>query len=271
MTMNPQKVLTIAGSDCSGGAGLQADLKTFQERDVYGMSVVTVLVAMRPENWDHVVHPVDMEMIRTQLATIKPGIDGVAAAKTGMLPTVDIIRLAGEFLASAGIPKIVIDPVMVCKGTKEALFPENTQAMIDYLLPVADVVTPNSFEAAQLAGMDEIRTEEQLCEAARRIHAAGAKNVAIKAPRVFSNDKVADFLFDGTDFTWWWEDKLTTAWTHGAGCSFSACITAELAKGADVRSAFQTAHAFVKAGLEHSFPLNRFVGPIYHKALARFA
>ncbi len=267
--MTPKKVLTIAGSDCSGGAGIQADLKTFQERDVYGMSVVTVLVAMSPENWAHLVRPVDLEMIRSQMATIRPGVDEVAAAKTGMLPTVDIIRTAGEFLAANRIPKIVIDPVMVCKGTTEALFPENTQAMIDYLLPIADVVTPNAFEAAQLAGMGELRTEEELCEAARRIHKAGAKHVAIKAPRVFQDGSVADLLYDGNEFTWWRDTKLTTAWTHGAGCSFSACIAAELGKGTAMKDAVAIAHAFVRAGLEESFPLNRFVGPIYHKALSK--
>ena len=147
--MNPKRALTIAGSDCSGGAGIQADLKTFQERDVYGMSVVTVLVAMRPENWQHVVVPVDTQMIKTQFETIWPGI-GADAAKTGMLPTVEIIELVGSLLAEAQIKHLVIDPVMVCKGTSQPLFPENTVAMIRHLLPIAEVVTPNTFEALQL-------------------------------------------------------------------------------------------------------------------------
>lgn len=177
--MIPKKALTVAGSDCSGGAGIQADLKTFQERDVYGMSVVTVLVAMRPENWDHVVHPIDLDMIKTQFRTIFPGI-GADAAKTGMLPTVDIIRTVGELFAEAKIPHLVIDPVMVCKGTSEPLFPENTRAMIEYLLPIAEVVTPNTFEAAQLAGMEDLKNEKQVEEAARRIYQHGCKNVLIK-------------------------------------------------------------------------------------------
>ena len=167
--MIPKKVLTVAGSDCSGGAGIQADLKTFQERDVYGMSVVTVLVAMRPENWDHLVWPVDLDTIRNQFRTIFPGI-GADAAKTGMLPTAEIIRTVGELFTEAKVPHLVIDPVMVCKGTSEPLFPENTQAMIDCLLPIAEVVTPNTFEAAQLAGMDELKNEKDVEEAARRIH-----------------------------------------------------------------------------------------------------
>jgi len=267
---NIKKVLTIAGSDCSGGAGIQADLKTFQERDTYGMSVLTCMVAMRPADWSHVVRGVDIEMIETQFQTILPGI-GCDAVKTGMLPTAEIIEKVGRLLAEAKPQHIVIDPVMVCKGTTEPLFPENTTAMIKYLLPIAEVITPNTFEAMQLSGLTSLETEEQVLEAAKAIHALGAKNVVIKAPRIFGDDKAADMLYDGKEAFWIREPKIKTEWTHGAGCSFSACITAELAKGADVRSAFQTAHAFVKAGLEHSFPLNRFVGPIYHKALAKFA
>ena len=265
--MAVKKVLTVAGSDCSGGAGIQADLKTFQERDVYGMSVLTVLVAMRPEDWGHVVTPVDIDIIRTQFRTILPGI-GADAAKTGMLPTVEIIDAVGAMLAEAGVRHLVIDPVMVCKGTSEPLFPENTQAMTRSLLPIAEVVTPNSFEAAQLAGMAELSTESEVEEAARRIHALGARNVVIKVARIFA-DYTADVLFDGTAFTWLKEERVQTTWTHGAGCSFSACIAAELGKGATVAEAVRTAHEFVRAGLLGSFPLNKFVGPIYHKALAK--
>lgn len=265
--MNPKKALTIAGSDCSGGAGIQADLKTFQERDVYGMSVVTVLVAMNPDTWAHIVKPIDTEMIKQQFATILPGI-GADAVKTGMLPTVEIIDLVGGLLAQANVKHIVIDPVMVCKGTSQPLFPENTQAMIRSLLPLAEVVTPNTFEAAQLAGMDELKTKDDLFEAAQKIAAHGAKNVLIKAARIFP-DKAIDLLYDGKDFILNENPRIDTTWTHGAGCSFSACVTAELAKGATVSQAAQTATAFVNTGLKEGFPLNSHVGPIYHKALAK--
>lgn len=265
--MTVKKALTIAGSDCSGGAGLQADLKTFQERDVYGMSVVTVMVAMKPENWNHLVFPVGLDVIEQQFHTILPGI-GCEALKTGMLPTVDIIELVGKLLKDAPVAHKVIDPVMVCKGAGQPLFPENTQAMIRCLLPLAEVVTPNTFEAAQLAGMDEPTTEADLLEAARRIHGLGVKNVVIKAARIF-DDQAVDLLYDGTEATWFRSPRLKSCWTHGAGCSFSACVTAELAKGASVKDAVCTANAFVRAGLEESFPMNQFVGPIYHKAYAK--
>jgi len=196
-----------------------------------------------------------------------PGI-GCDGMKTGMLPTASIIELVGGLIKESGIPKVVIDPVMVCKGTSQPLFPENTQAMITYLMPLADIVTPNTFEAAQLAGMDDLKTEEELLTAAKKIHDTGAKNVVIKAARIFDGQAV-DLLFDGKDATWWRAPKVATTWTHGAGCSFSACVTAEFTKGASVRDAVETANRFVRAGLEESFPLNAFVGPIYHKALSK--
>ena len=265
----PVKVLTVAGSDCSGGAGIQADLKTFQERDVYGMTVLTVLVAMRPEDWQHLVSPVDLETIKRQFRTILPGI-GVAAAKTGMLPTVEIIKTVGQLFAEAKVQHLVVDPVMVCKGTSEPLFPENTQAMLDYLLPIAEVVTPNSFEAAQLAGMDEIKNKAEAEKAAKRIHKSGCKNVIIKMARVLPG-KTADLLFDGQECLWLEDERINTEWTHGAGCSFSACIAAELGKGSTVKEAWKCAHDFVRAALKASFPLNQHIGPLYHKAMAKNA
>ena len=148
--MSIKKVLTIAGSDTSGGAGIQADLKTFQERGVYGMNALTVIVTMDPRNrWAHKVFPVEMNVIKEQIDTVINGI-GVDALKTGMLPTVEIIEYAGSVLKDLKNP-IVIDPVMVCKvtsGSTENLFPENVEAMKKCLLPYATFVTPNLFEAA---------------------------------------------------------------------------------------------------------------------------
>lgn len=127
--MSMHKALTIAGSDSSGGAGIQADLKTFQEKNVYGMTALTVIVAMDPNNsWNHQVFPIDTDTIRAQLATITDGI-GVDAMKTGMLPTVDIIELAAKTIKEKQLKNVVIDPVMVCKGANEVLYPEHAQAL----------------------------------------------------------------------------------------------------------------------------------------------
>ncbi len=262
----PKKALTIAGIDCSGGAGVLADIKTFQERDVYGLCANTVQVAMEPVTWGHLIHPLDIEVVREQFRTAMA--IGVDAVKTGMLPAASSIREVGRMLKESGQKNIVIDPVMVCKGANVPVFPENTTAMIEALMSIATVTTPNTFEASQLAGMDELKSEEDMMEAAKRIHDYGAQNVIIKAARIFG-DKAVDMLYDGKDFTWIREPRLETKWTHGAGCSFSACVTAELAKGNSVAQAFQTAHLYLRAALEESFPFNEVTGPVYHHALAK--
>lgn len=262
----PKKALTIAGIDCSGGAGVLADIKTFQERDVYGLCANTVQVAMDPKTWGHLIHPLELEVVREQIRTAWA--IGVDAVKTGMLPSAELIREVGRMLKEAGQKNVVIDPVMVCKGANVPVFPENTIAMKEALMPLAVVTTPNTFEASQLADMDELKSEEDLAEAARRIHALGAKNVIIKAARIFS-DVAVDMLFDGEEFIWLKEPRLDTKWTHGAGCSFSACVTAELAKGATVKQAFENAHEYLRAALEESFPFNDITGPVYHHALAK--
>lgn len=262
---NPKKVLTIAGSDTSGGAGIQADLKTFEERGVYGMNVLTVIVAMDPENnWAHKVFPIDIDVIKEQLKTALKGV-GIDGLKTGMLPTVEIIEKVGKILGEVKTPVIVIDPVMVCKGTTEALFPENTIAMQKYLLPKATVVTPNLFEASQLAGVPPITSMEELKEAAKRIHTYGSKYVIIKGGRTFSKDKAIDVLYDGNKFQVFESELIATTYNHGAGCSFAACMTAELTKGASIEEALKTTKKLITEALRASFPLNEYVGPLYHQ------
>ncbi len=270
--MSLKKVLTIAGSDTSGGAGIQADLKTFQERGVYGMSAITVIVAMEPKNWAHKVFPVELSVIKEQVDTVIKGI-GIDALKTGMLPTVEIIEYVGSVLKDVKKP-IVIDPVMVCKvnsegeGNAENLFPENVEAMKKYLLPYATVVTPNLFEAAQLAGMETIKTIDEAKEAAKKIHELGAKNVVIKGRTFFAGENSVDLLYDGKDFEFFESKKIDTKWNHGAGCTFSASITAEIAKGATVSEAVKTTKELISNALKDSFPLNNFAGPINHKKFA---
>lgn len=261
-----KKVVTIAGSDTSGGAGIQADLKTFQERGVYGMNVLTVIVSMGP-NWEHRVFPVDMNIIKEQADTVfkEIGVDGV---KTGMLPTVEIIEYTGSLIKDMeGIP-VVIDPVMVCKGVKEALFPENTVAMKKFLLPYATITTPNLFEASQLADVEPIRTVDELKDAAKKIFDLGVRNVVIKGGKAFSDTVAVDILYDGRGFEIFETEKIDTPYTHGAGCSFAACITAELAKGASVSEAVSKAKGLITEALRQSFKLNEFVGPLNHKAFA---
>lgn len=264
---NLKKVVTIAGSDTSGGAGIQADLKTFQERGVFGMNILTVIVSMGSQNWDHRVFPVDINTIKEQADTVFNGI-GVDAVKTGMLPTVEIIEYAGSLIKDLKDTPVVIDPVMVCKGAKEALFPENTIAMRKSLLPYATITTPNLFETSQLADVEPIKTLEEVKDAAKKIHDLGVKNVVIKGGKSFSEKVAIDVLYDGNNFEIFETEKINTTFTHGAGCSFAACIAAELAKGATVYEAVSTTKTLITEALRESFKLNEFVGPLYHKAFA---
>ena len=264
--MKIYKTMTIAGSDASGGAGLQADLKTFQERGVYGMCAITTIVAMDPDNeWFHHVFPQPVDVLEAQIKTIVKGI-GVDAMKTGMLGTVEMIDLAAETIEKYGLQNVVIDPVMVCKGADEVLFPEVNAHLRDVLVPKATVVTPNLTEAAQLSGLGTIRTLEQMKEAAVKIHELGAKYVLVKGGGKLEYEKAVDVLYDGKTFDIYESEKVDTTHTHGAGCTYSAAITAELAKGKPVKEAVRIAKEFITAAIRHSFPLNRFFGPTNHAA-----
>ncbi|WP_100374262.1 pyridoxine/pyridoxal/pyridoxamine kinase [Bacillus sp. FJAT-45037] len=264
--MTMKKTLTIAGSDTSGGAGLQADLKTFQELGVYGMNALTVVVAQDPHNhWNHEVFPQNVDHLEKQLETILAGI-GVEAAKTGMLGSTEIIELVAKKVDQYNVTNLVVDPVMVCKGADEALNPETDACLRDVLVPKALVVTPNLFEAAQLSGLGTITTIEEMKEAAAAIYKLGAKHVVVKGGSKLAHDKAVDVYFDGEEFTLLESDKIDTTFTHGAGCTFAAAITAELAKGSSVKNAIHTAKDFVNIAIQHSFRLNQYVGPLKHIA-----
>lgn len=264
--MTMKKALTIAGSDTSGGAGIQADLKTFQELGVYGMTALTTIVAQDPhKDWFHAVFPQPVDLVETQIETVLAGI-GVDAVKTGMLGSQDIIHLVARKVEQYEISKLVVDPVMVCKGADEALNPETDQCLRDILVPKALIVTPNLFEATQLSGVRLIQTLEDMQEAAKRIHDLGAKYVLIKGGSKLQHEKAVDLLYDGREFEVLESEKIETPYTHGAGCTYAASITAELAKGQDVREAVRTAKKLITAAIKHSFPLNQYVGPIHHGA-----
>ncbi|MEX3621635.1 bifunctional hydroxymethylpyrimidine kinase/phosphomethylpyrimidine kinase [Viridibacillus arvi] len=263
--MSLKKTLTIAGTDASGGAGLQADLKTFQEHGTYGMCAVTVVATMDPDNnWSHGVYTLPIDVLKAQLkTTLSTGVDAV---KTGMISTEEAIQVAGEAIANSGTTNVVIDPVMVCKGEDEVLNPGNVEAMIKYLLPLALVTTPNLFEAGQLAGTGTPKTIEEMKVAAQKIHELGAKNVIIKGGKALQHEKAIDLFSDGEKFILLEADKVDTTYNHGAGCTFAAAITANLANGLSVKEAVFESKAFVAAAIEHGWKLNQFVGPVMHGA-----
>lgn len=264
--MTIYKALAVAGSDTSGGAGLQADLKTFQELGVYGMTAITVIVAQNPHNnWSHDIYPLPLAALEAQLETVLGGI-GVDALKTGMLATTEVIALVAKKIDQYAVKNVVIDPVMACKGTDEVLHPESTVGIREILAPRATIITPNIFEATQLSGIRSIRSLEDMRAAAVEIYKLGPKNVLIKGGAKLDTADAIDVLYDGREFTVLRSPRANTTYTHGAGCTYGAAITAGLAKGLPVPAAVKEAKEFITAAIQAGFPLNEYVGPTCHAA-----
>lgn len=260
------KVLTIAGSDSSGGAGIQADLKTFQEYGTFGFSAITSFVTMDPDNeWSHTVTSVAAETVDKQLKTIYAGAP-LAALKTGMLGEIATIEIARDYIERFNQQNVVIDPVMACKGTTELLQPENVAMMKKLLLPVATITTPNLIEAGILSGLGELKTIEDMQEAAKRIVELGPKNVVIKGGKRLSGATAIDIFYDGQEFTLLENEKFSTDYNHGAGCTFAAAITAGLAKGYSVKESVVQGKAFVAAAIKEGVQINPFLGHVWHGA-----
>ncbi|ULQ59065.1 bifunctional hydroxymethylpyrimidine kinase/phosphomethylpyrimidine kinase [Brucepastera parasyntrophica] len=256
------KVVTIAGSDASGGAGLEADLKTFEEYSVYGMAAVTVIATMDPDNcWHHEVFPIEEKALRAQLQTIFKGV-GVSAAKTGMLGTPYAVNLAAEYIKEYKIDRYVLDPVMVCKGNDEALNPELNNLVAEKLLPLSLVVTPNLFEAGQLAEMKTPATIEEMKTAAKRIHERGGRNIFVKGgSKLEGQTSAVDIFYNGKEFLQVESALIDTTWIHGSGCTTAAAITAGLAFDLEPYEAVSRAKKFITLSLRNSFELNQWVGP----------
>lgn len=175
---------------------------------------------------------------------------GPDAVKTGMLGTQEIIKRAGEAFEESGAQYFVVDPVMVCKGEDEVLNPGNTDAMIEYLLPKATVVTPNLFEAGQLSGLGKLTSIENMKKAADIIFNQGAQNVIIKGGKALDQDKSYDLYYDGNTFYQLTTDMFQQSYNHGAGCTFAAATTAYLANGKSPKEAVISAKAFVASAIK---------------------
>ncbi len=259
------KALTIAGSDCGGGAGIQADLKTFQERDVYGMSVITVLTAQNTLGV-HGVYPQTVETIEVQLDAIYQDI-GTDAVKTGMLFSEEIINLVSKKLKEYEVRNIVIDPVMIAKGGAPLLQKQAMNALKNNLLPLATVITPNLPEACEILDISKIETVQEMEAAAANIQQLGPNNVVLKGGHLEGSRTAVDILFDGEEFHYFESKRIDTIHTHGTGCTFAAAITAELAKGKSMKEAVTTAKQFIQSAIEHSLNIGKGIGPTNHSAL----
>ena len=254
-----KKALSIAGSDCSGGAGIQADLKTFSAHGVYGMTVITSVVA---ENTFRVT---DYQDIRPDI--IEKQIDDVFdditpdAVKIGMLSCRETMLAVSGKLREWKPKNVVIDPVMYAKNGCALMEPSAIDTLISDVVPLADLITPNIPEAEKMTGMI-IKTQDDMRQAARRIHAMGCRAVVVKGGH--TEGDAIDILFDGKAFYEYPAPRVDTKHTHGTGCTFSSAITSNLALGLSVQQAVKLAKEYIHAAILHAPKLGKGNGPTHH-------
>lgn len=259
------QALTIAGSDSGGGAGIQADLKTFQMRHVFGTSVLTAVTAQNTLGvFD--IHTIPLSMIEHQLKAIAEDFN-IQAFKIGMLGNEDIIRCVAENIERYDFGQLVLDPVMIAKGGSPLLQQSAVDSLIKFLLPHATIITPNLPEAEALTGI-HIHNKHAVEQAARTLQKMGAKTIVIKGGHSedSQSEYCIDYVFTPTEQFTLKSKRYHTPHTHGTGCTFSACIAAELAKGKEMSQALTTAKAFISAAISHPLNIGNGHGPTNHWA-----
>ncbi|WP_425059509.1 Hydroxymethylpyrimidine/phosphomethylpyrimidine kinase [Sporomusa carbonis] len=254
-----KNVLTIAGSDSSGGAGIQADLKTFAAHGVFGMSVITAITAQNTQGV-FAVQDVTPEVIAKQIDAIFDDIE-VAAVKIGMVSQIDTIKTIAAKLQEYGAKNVVVDPVMVSKSGYHLLNPAAEAALVQELLPLATIVTPNIPEA-EVITQGKITTVEEMEAAARSIYALGPKHVLVKGGHLDGDS--TDVFFDGEKYTYLKSRRIDTKNTHGTGCTLSAAIAAGLGRGLPVDQAVHAAKEYITIAIEHGLTIGKGVGPTHH-------
>jgi hydroxymethylpyrimidine/phosphomethylpyrimidine kinase len=257
--------LTIAGSDSSGGAGIQADLKTFSALEVYGASVITALTAQNTQRVK-AVHVVPPDFVLAQMRAVAADLD-VDAIKIGMLATGPVIEAVAEGLKDFADIPVVLDPVMIAASGDPLLDPEAVDALRSILIPLATLITPNLAEAAALLACSSARNEYEMGMQAWKLKEAGAQAVLIKGGHS-EGPTATDILFDGTEPVSFEAPRAETRNTHGTGCTLSAAIAAELAKGASLAEAVASAKEYVTAAIFAADELDvgsgRGRGPVHH-------
>ena len=253
------KALTVAGSDSGGGAGIQADLKTFSAFRVFGMSVITAVTAQNSVGVQGVEN-LPPAFVALQLRSVLSDF-GADAAKCGMLSTAPIIEAVAAGLAEHRVGKLVVDPVMVAKSGDALLEADARKALIDRILPLALVVTPNLPEAEALSGIP-VTGRAEMEEAARLIHALGPRYVLVKGGHLEGD--ALDLLYNGRAFTAFNAPRIASPNTHGTGCTLSAAIAAGLARGQAIGDAIRDAKAYVTRAIREGFAAGHGVGQLRH-------
>lgn len=251
--------LTIAGSDSSGGAGIQADLKTFSACGVFGMSAITAITAQNTCGVSN-IRELDGEIIRDQIDAVFTDIS-VDAVKIGMLSNSEIINVVAEALRRHHGKNIVLDTVMISKSGSHLLRPEAIAALKGILMPMALIVTPNLYEASEIVGF-AVEDQEGMKKAAIAIKDMGPGYVIIKGGHLEGN--ACDLLYDGQDFTIFSNERINTIHTHGTGCTFSSAIASGLAKGMEIKEAVAFAKKYITMAISNGFKLGKGVGPTHH-------
>lgn len=254
-----KKLLTIAGSDSCGGAGIQADLKTFSAHEVYGMSIITAVTAQNTQGV-FAVQDISVDIIQKQIEVIFDDIF-VDAIKIGMVSKTETIKTIANTLGKYQINNLVVDPVMVSKSGFHLLQTDAKEALINYLLPMATVVTPNIPEAEVIAGL-EIQNLNDMKKAAEVIHKMGPKYVLVKGGHM--EGEAVDILYDGQNFNYYNSPRINTKNTHGTGCTLSSAIASNLGKGFSVTESIEKAKKYITIAIENSFPIGKGVGPVHH-------
>ena len=249
--------LTIAGSDSGGGAGIQADLKTFAALGVHGTSAITAVTAQNTRGVSGYVE-LPLDMISAQIDAVVGDL-APAAAKTGMLASPEIIETVAAAVERHGITHLVVDPVMIAKGGARLLRDEAVDTLRTRLLPLSAVVTPNMPEAEVLLGRP-VATREERERAARDLVAMGCRAAVVKGGH--AEGDADDVVFDGERLTWLAGERVATGNTHGSGCAFSAAIAAGLARGLGVHDALAEAKAFIAGAIRHALAVGHGHGPV---------
>ena len=259
--MGVSRVLTIAGSDSGGGAGIQADLKTITVLGGFGMSVITALTAQNTLGVQG-VYEVPADFVEKQFDSVATDI-GIDAVKTGMLANSKIISVVSKKLRKYGINKLVVDPVMVAKGGASLIVNEAKKSLIEELLPLSLIITPNIPEAEELSKI-KISSVDDMKKSAEIICRLGAKNVVVKGGHLAGNP--VDILYDGKNFHEFTSERIDTKNTHGTGCTFSAAIATKLAEGKSVFEAVKTAKEYTTTAIRFSLNIGSGHGPTNHLA-----